>query len=150
MFAEPNNIHPVGNFCSQALSGEAHGMSFVDTCVIAAGSGPTKNTLDVVREGAGWRFFSREGFPLEIVSFSKPKLFVGTHGPHATKMVFLVTVAERGKKTNKERREKILHYPRTRSTSANYIYMRCWSPVPVVISLQREITDRMPWCLLSI
>lgn len=58
--------------------------------------------------GCSWRrgwleIFSWNGFPLENVSFSKPKLFVGTYVPHATKMVFLVTVGERG---NKEKQRK--------------------------------------------
>ena len=37
-------------------------MSFVDTCVIAAGSGPTKGTLDAVRERADQRFSHEMGF----------------------------------------------------------------------------------------
>lgn len=91
-------------FCRRDLSCEVHGMSFVDTCVIAAGSGPTKGILDVVSEGGWLEIFSWNGLPLENVSFSKPKLFVGTHVPHATKMVFLVTVGKRGNK-DKHRKE---------------------------------------------
>lgn len=92
-----------------------------------------------------WRRSRLEIFLVRGVSVGNCQL-LKTQTFHAAKMVFLVT----GKKRNKERREIILHYPRIRSVSANDIYVRCWSPVPVVISLQREITDRMLWCLLSI
>lgn len=47
-------------------------MSFVDTCVIAAGSGPTKGTLDAVRERADQGFSHEMGFRWKMSSSQNP------------------------------------------------------------------------------
>lgn len=137
-------------FCCQDLSCEVHGMSFVDTCVIAAGSGPTKGILAVAGEGAGWRFSHEMGFRWKMSASQNPN-FSWERMYHMQQKWYSWSQWEKGEtKKNKERRGRILPYPRIRSMSANDIYMRWWSPVPVVISMQREITDRMLWCILSI
>lgn len=47
-------------------------MSFVDTCVIAAGSEPTEGILDVVRARAGWRFSHGMGFSWKMSASQNP------------------------------------------------------------------------------
>lgn len=59
--------------------------------------------LVVARETTGLEIFSWNGFLLENVTFSEPKLFVGTDTAHQTAVVFL---GERGSRENKENKEK--------------------------------------------
>lgn len=71
-FQNPVTSLQRARFCCQDVSCELCGMSFVDTCVITAGSVPTKGKRDVVREGAGWRFSHERDFSWKMSASPSP------------------------------------------------------------------------------
>lgn len=102
----PVTSHQWARFCCQDFSCEVRGTSCVAACVTAAGSGPVKGVLDVIREGAAWRFSHETGFRWKTSASRNPD-FSWEPVHHMQQKWYSWSQWEKGEtKKNKERRGK--------------------------------------------